>query len=279
MKTITSFPNDFASISCFLEWWLNNEVLPSSQQVTFNSYYRHYKTHFGPYLQFNYANQVKEVEELLLQKPNAKLLEIGVGCGTESLWFTRLGADVTAIDIKLDRLETAKTRKDFIERVTGKQQNLTLKKGSIFDLEFPQKFDIIWMEQALHHIEPRNQIFELIYKLLKLDGKVVISEANAFNPLLQYKLFKKRGFDTLVEMTDENGKTFLYGNERILTPYSLTKGLEKHGIYRNKLRYFRCLPHIKFADKVLGLEKNIPQFLTPIFTHYNYVGSKSSSSS
>ena len=74
------------------------------------------------------------------------------------------------------------------------------------------------MEQAFHHVEPRARVYETIAALLKPEGRVVISEANGWNPLLQLVLFRRRGFRTVIERTTETGERFLYGNERITVP-------------------------------------------------------------
>jgi SAM-dependent methyltransferase len=271
---LPDFVKDFATIADFLEWWLRHPVLPAPQQKVFDGYYAGYRRHFGRYIRHHYSDQSAEITMLIRKKHSPRLLEIGGGCGTEALWFALRGARVLAIDVNEERLAVARMRKEIIERGIGRQLDIEFRFCPLFDLDAPNAFDLIWMEQAFHHVEPRDQIYSTVARLLAPEGHVVISEANGWNPLLQLVLFRQRGFQTIVDRTAPDGRRILYGNERITIPSAIARGFEEAGIVRKAVRYFRALPNITAAEVLMPVERAIPQFAALLFSHYNYVGRK-----
>lgn len=274
----TTFTTEWESISGFLAWWFENRVLDPEDHGTFERYYASYRKHFGRYARHHYEDQTREVRALISQSGAPRLLEVGCGCGTEAIWFALQGARVVAIDILAKRLAVARARQAFVEGIIGRRLPLAFRHQSLFDIDGSETFDIIWMEQVFHHIEPRAEVYATVSRLLRPGGSVVISEANGWNPLLQAVLFRKRGFNTIVDRKSPNGGRELYGEERITIPSVLSRGLRAAGVERQSVRYFRTLPNVPMADRLLPLEHMIPRFAAPLFTHYNYVGRKTGQS-
>jgi 2-polyprenyl-3-methyl-5-hydroxy-6-metoxy-1,4-benzoquinol methylase len=274
MNGLPDFATDFPTIADFLDWWLRHPVLPAPEQAVFNGYYAGYRARFGRYIRHHYSGQSAEITALIHTKEAPRLLEIGGGCGTEALWFALKGARVLAIDVNEERLNVARARKEIIERGIGRPLDIEFRFCSVFDLDAPGAFDLVWMEQAFHHVEPREKIYSTIAGLLALQGHVVISEANGWNPLLQIQLFRLRGFKTIVDRTTADGQRILYGNERITIPSAMARGFNEAGIEQQAARYFRILPNIAAADALMPVERAIPQLAAPFFSHYNYVGRK-----
>lgn len=274
MNGLPDFATEFPTIADFLDWWLRNSVLPSPHDAVFNGYYAGYRGRFGHYIRHHYSDQSAEITALIGAKKSPRLLEIGGGCGTEALWFALQGARVLAIDVNEERLGVARARKEIIESGIGRPLDIEFRFCSLFDLNEPGAFDLIWMEQAFHHVEPREEIYSTIARLLAPEGHVVISEANGWNPLLQLVLFRKRGFQTIVDRTTADGQRILYGNERVTIPSVMARGFEHAGIRREAVRYFRTLPNVAAAEALMPVERVIPQFAAPLFSHYNYVGHK-----
>jgi SAM-dependent methyltransferase len=275
VSRLPDFSSDFHTIADFLDWWLSNPVLPAQHDALFNAYYAGYRQRFGPYIRHHYSGQSSEIAALIRAKTMPRLLEIGGGCGTEALWFALKGARVLAIDVNEERLEVARARQAIVERGIGRPLDIEFRFCSLFDLNQSNAFDLIWMEQAFHHVEPRRDVYSTIAQLLAADGHVVISEANGWNPLLQLVLFRKRGFRTVVDCSTPDGARIPYGNERITIPSVLARGFEKVGIRRESVRYFRTFPNIAAVEALMQVERAIPQFAAPLFSHYNYVGQKS----
>ena len=143
------------TIDQFLAWWLANAVLPAAEQKTFDHYYRSYRRRFGPYVRRYYARQSRELVELIRARTAPRVLEVGCGCGTESLWASIQGGDVTGIDIDPDLQAVAKARRAFIEHETGETLASEFRRTSVLDADETKPFDIIFLEQSFHHLEPR----------------------------------------------------------------------------------------------------------------------------
>jgi 2-polyprenyl-3-methyl-5-hydroxy-6-metoxy-1,4-benzoquinol methylase len=254
------------TIDAFLAFWLENPVLPPEHQAVLDHYYRSYKTHFGPYLRHWYARQTAELSALTAAHPGLRVLEVGCGCGTEALWTALHGASVTGIDISEDLLEVARQRKTWLETQRNENLDCTLLSRSILNPAGLGPFDVIYMEQAFHHLEPRAEVIAITARLLAPGGRIILSESNAWNPLVQAALLRSRGTRTIITHLDQQ-----WGNERITTPAAVLRGYAKYGLKQESLRYFRTLPNHPLADKLLWLDRGLPNALRPVFTHYNLV--------
>lgn len=261
------------SISDFLQQWLDGDFLRGEEWDTFSRYYVSYIDHFGSYIKFHYGAQTRELFGALAQDKSKKILEIGCGCGTESLWVALQGYTVKGIDISDEMLRVARARQGVLEAALGRKLACDFEKRSVLDISGEQ-YDVIWMEQAFHHLEPRAEVLKKLSALLRPGGRLVICEVNAWNPMLQAVFFKQRGFNTI--STDEHGGQV--GNERILTAKALGRLLARHGIREERIRYFRFFPNKPWVDWIASRfgvvdDKDIAM-LRPLYTHYNYVGAK-----
>jgi len=264
----------FNNISNWLDYWFIEQRLPEPEQKVFKRYYHSFVFHFGPYLRKHYAAQISELEKVIAERPGCRVLEIGCGCGTESIWLGLLGASVTGIDLQQDRLNVAWARLDHIKATLNLAPDVKFEQVSVFDATRFGKFDVIWMEQAFHHVEPRDNFIQLLAQLINPGGVVVISEANAWNPFLQLQLLLERGFNTVKEYKDKDGNSHVYGIERITTAGRLSRNLEQAGFTVKSVRYFRIFPNRVWADRLEWIESITPTWFKPVFTHYNLVAVK-----
>lgn len=263
----------WTSISAFLQFWLNKNYISGPEETEFNVYYSNYIRQFSVYNQHHYAGQTREICDAIVSSRAPRLLEVGAGCGTESLWFSILGADVTAIDLNTPRLDVARKRQEKL-RELGVPTRVNLMEASFFSFSADQPFDLIWMEHTFHHLEPRAKVYPKIYDLLKPGGGFFINEVNGWNPLLQLQFFIQRGFKTKTFVTDNDGNRVEYGNERITTPFALRRALEKSGFVVKSVRRFRLLPNSNPPGAFLTLEKIILSVLPFMATHFNLVAYK-----
>lgn len=260
----------------FLRLWLDTPRLEGQPQTTLERYYASFRASFPPRMQDYYADQLQEVTELVRARPGLNVLEVGCGCGSESLWLALHGAHVLGLDVRADRIETARARAGVLADAIGRPLDLNFETRSLLDLDpESEQFDLIWMEQAFHHLEPRDTVVRHLGALLRPGGWLVISEANALNPLIQAQLFRQRGLKTIVSYTDGEGREHLYGNERILSAAALSRLMAGIGIERRSLRHFRVFPNHTLFASLDGVERRLARnWLAPLTTHYNYVGRK-----
>ena len=266
--------DEMTKISEFLAYWLDHSLLETSEQAILNAYYRNYKSTFSNRIREHYDQQLHELMELMNAGKVRRVLEIGCGCGTESLWIAMQGAEIDAIDINEERLQVAKSRQVVVEHNLGRKLACRFLQTSVLDLEPENPYDVIWMEQAFHHLEPRVTVMDRLVTLLRPNGYLIISEVNGLNPLLQLQLFFRRGIQTIKTFESGDGRIHLYGNERIVSGPRLKKDLEKRGLACKCLQYFRVFPHHDFFNKLRWLEHKMPSWVRIAFTHYTYVGQK-----
>ena len=264
-----------ATAADFLAIWLTNRLLSEESQKMMDRYYRNFRTLNSPRIRYWYNQQLAEAEATVRSNPGLRVLEVGVGTGTEFLWWGMLGASITGIDAFQHCVDATAERLDVLQRAIERKLKCLLKTVQITDFEDDAGFDLIWMEQTFHHLEPRAEVLKRIAKLLRPGGRVVFSEANALNPLLQLQLLQVRGFKMFITVETNRGKV-IWGNERVLSRGSLKHLLEEVGIELESSRYYRVFPAAPMFEPLFELERRMPSssWLAPMFTHYNLVGRK-----
>jgi len=250
-------------ISDFLEWWLAKPRLSLRSQGILDGYYGNYRKRFDGYIKAAFADRHRELNQISLPK-DARVLDVGCGTGTVALYVAyKTKAKVLGIDIDADRLDCAKERRD-----VWSLPKCTFLLRNIINLDGPNKFDLIYLEEALHHMEPRAEAVRKIADLLRPGGKLIISEVNALNPLMQLRLFRQRGLKTI---TTKHGVP--YGNERVLTAGRAIKLFKAEGLSLESKRYFRVFPAGKGNMQLDKALVKLP--VSRLFTvHYNLVMTK-----
>lgn len=257
----------------FLSSWFHYP-LDEPERTTFSVYYTNYIRSFTPRMREHFSRNTKEVMDLIAAaKTPLRVLEVGAGTGTECLWMALNGASVLGVDIQNDRLSTARKRQEVLEKQLGKPLECEFKKMNILEAE-GSAFDILWIEQAFHHMEPREEVLKKLSTLVISGGHIVFQEANALSPLLQILLFMRRGFKTIRTYKDDMGQEHMYGDERILTSKRLSKHLEENGFKIIQTNYYRIFPSSAKFDSLSFLENKLPKFFKFMFTHYNLVARK-----
>jgi len=109
----------------------------------------------------------------------AKLLNLGCGDGSTSLFFAKQGANVVAIDISEVAINSLS---QFC--AVNQINNITPIKCSAFDILEFAPFDFIFGNMILHHLEPFEDFSTLLRNSITPGGKAFFHENNAFSDLL-----------------------------------------------------------------------------------------------
>ena len=108
-----------------------------------------------------------------------RILDIGSGLGESSVYFGRMGARVTMIDISPRMIEKAKEVGRYhgveIEGRTGIGEQLP-----VGDAEF----DIVYVANTIHHVTNRRRLFYEMQRVLKPDGSFFSYDPLAYNPAI-----------------------------------------------------------------------------------------------
>lgn len=110
-----------------------------------------------------------------------KILEIGGGPGAASLYFGRLGADVSNLD-------TSQRAIDDLNSVVEVEKIHNVKGifGSALELHKLQQVDFVYGSLILHHIEPFDEFVTQLRGVLKPGGKAFFYENSAASALLMW---------------------------------------------------------------------------------------------
>ena len=261
--------------SDFLAAWLDcASRLEDEARHQFERYYAGYLKRFDAYMRHSYD---RRLEPLLARvEGGTRVLEVGSGCGSECLLLACLGCEVTGIEIHGKRLHTARERQSLLEELRGAPLPCRFVEGSLFDEELDlggALFDIVWMEEAFHHLEPRDRVGESIAALLPAGGHLVIAETNALNPLVQLQLLRARGWPKTRTVTDDRGRTHEYGVERVTSAGRLARLFGDAGFRTELVRHERLFPNLGMApDALMALERLLTFAPRSAFVHYTWVG-------
>jgi 2-polyprenyl-3-methyl-5-hydroxy-6-metoxy-1,4-benzoquinol methylase len=268
----------------YYELWMNHlyKMLNNESKLVFSKYYHNYVDSFNEFLCYVINQRLLELHDKLENETGLNILDIGAGTGSESIFMALHGHHVTGIDINRQRLKVAKERKKIAEEYWNKKLLCEFREENLLDHKPENLYDLIWMEETFHHLEPREKILVRLSELLKKDGCVIMTEINGYNPLNQIKFFVKRGFKTVkvknININGEN-KKIIYGNERILFPRKLSILMRQKGFVNTRYRYFRVFTvafsrwlGIRHTIKFEKILSNLP--LVFLFVHYNFVAEK-----
>ncbi len=141
-----------------------------------------------------YAARLAPMISALRTKERPKILDAGSGCGSESILFGLLGAEVTGVDLVLFRTEYARSRLPFFQNSSPEELKVRFVTENVLEfLHFPRGFDIIWANEAISHIHPAETFFQEARASLNPRGLLVISDSNSLNPLARLRASRIRG--------------------------------------------------------------------------------------
>lgn len=108
-----------------------------------------------------------------------KVLDVGTGFGEAAVYFSLLGAEVTALDLSPKMLELAEK----LARNHGVRIQTVL--GTPDTLQTQDNFfDCVYLGNVLHHIQNRERFFQQLKATLKTGGRFFSVDPLAYNPVI-----------------------------------------------------------------------------------------------
>jgi 2-polyprenyl-3-methyl-5-hydroxy-6-metoxy-1,4-benzoquinol methylase len=125
----------------------------------------------APHIFNQYQNQLDYYKRFMETGSELKVLDVGCAQGTLALQLAELGHDVTALDLRPQFLDYAKTRYEF-----GK---IKFVEGNALEMAFSEKFDFIFANQIIEHLVYPSVLMDQLVPLLKVGGKLIVTTPNS----------------------------------------------------------------------------------------------------
>ena len=130
-------------------------------------------------------------------------------------------------------------RIDRWNRELGRKLPIELLLENLFDLQYANEFDLIWVKEAISHIHPLPEFYAFALKALKPGGELLITDPNAENKSIRASVDAQRQGELIKTFPHpRTGKPIPYADERILTVPELTAGMRKAGFEIGEVEVF-----------------------------------------
>ncbi|MEH6504402.1 MAG: class I SAM-dependent methyltransferase [Cycloclasticus sp.] len=150
---------------------------------------------------FRSYEQCPELEQIALQQARGKVLDVGAGAGSHSLYLQQQGLDVTAIDVSPASVEVMRKRglknvqlTDFYDDTEGQFDTLMFLMNGIGLVQTLDGFDEFF-SHAKRLLAPKGQILldssDLIYMFEEEDGSYLIDINDKYHGEVVFKLSYK----------------------------------------------------------------------------------------
>jgi 2-polyprenyl-3-methyl-5-hydroxy-6-metoxy-1,4-benzoquinol methylase len=215
-------------------------------------------------------------------RPGLRVLEVGCGAGIESHWLALQGVAVVALDVDSRFIKTARHIGKLIRSAWNVPLDIELRRLNLLDMPDDESFDLIYMKEVLHHLEPRELVIPKIARLLRPGGQLIVLEPNALNPLIQIEMMMRRQYvlpRVLHQKDKKTGESYFNGDERLMLPGTIRRLFRRAGI-EGRTRVFRLLPtrlsRYRTLSRLAGAleRRSIDRVLAPLCVHCVFHGRK-----
>ncbi len=119
--------------------------------------------------------------------PNAKIMDAGCDTGKDAIYLSAKYPDtqITALDISPKAIDEANNR-----LAKTKRKNVSFSVADLLNIDYSEKFDIIYSIDVLEHIGDIDKCLKNFYKALKPNGKLII-HVPCPNQKRHFKRFEK----------------------------------------------------------------------------------------
>jgi len=134
---------------------------------------------------------------------NSRILDIGCGIGTQSLFLALLGHEVIAVDLDRTSLAILGKRQRFYEEVAGRRLNIIYQNKNAFDVEYEKLSPIngVYSMFAFNMIQPSSTLLQEIVPSLSSCARVAIIDGNSVSWISKWLLRRRRNTWAPVEFS------------------------------------------------------------------------------
>jgi 2-polyprenyl-3-methyl-5-hydroxy-6-metoxy-1,4-benzoquinol methylase len=234
-----------AAFERFVRWTIEQEygpvqaVLPEGEREAFASYYNRLpapgdEATIRRYLRGFWRSEAGWTAGWLSERARAtgrrpRVMDAGSGFGTYSMLYAAVGADVVGADLRPDRLAAAERRLAFHTEKTGQKLPVQFVRADL-TREWDGDYDLVWVYNALSHIDPLEAFLAQTRKHLKPGGVLVVGDINGAHPEHVARLQQLRGDAVHQEYVAPDGERHTYAVERTFPPAEIRQIFESNGL-------------------------------------------------
>ena len=206
-----------------------------------------------------FLQRLRYIQKQINTNNNISIWDCGSGYGTTCLFLAMNGIKTHGTTLEF-YYDTVQKRKEYWSQY-GDTSLFTCTYENLFDTPPPPaSYDLIIVQDTLHHLEPINDALKIFRDCLTANGRVLSVEENGNNIIQRAKLYKYRGNKRIITIWDDKlKKDILIGNENIRSLGGWKHLFEKNGftLLNDSVQYIRYfLPvHYRFSDPQALLEK------------------------
>lgn len=223
----------------FTRWTIEREphhdapYLPEGEREAFAAYYRALprpgdETAIRRYLRGFWRGEAGFTSRWIARRAAPRVLDAGSGFGSYAMLYAAMGARVVGADLRPDRLDAAERRLAHYRQDTGESLEVRYARA---DLTRPwsDDFDLVWVYNALSHIDPLDAFLARVREHLRPGGVLVVGDINGAHPAHQRRL---EGVRTEVhqEYVAPDGTRHAYAVERTFSPDEMRRAMLDHGL-------------------------------------------------
>lgn len=245
MSATGSPPSARAAFESFVRWTIEKEFepvqarLPDGEREEFASYYNRLpragnEAAIARYLRGFWRSEAGWTARWIADRARSlgkrpRVLDAGSGFGTYSMLYAAVGADVVGADLRPDRLAAAQRRLEFHAETTGHPLPVRYAREDL-TREWGEDYDLVWVYNALSHIDPLEQFLGQTRKHLQRGGVLVVGDINGAHPEHLARLKALRGDAIHQEYVAADGQRHSYAVERPFPPREIREILETNGL-------------------------------------------------
>ncbi|MFA6096450.1 MAG: class I SAM-dependent methyltransferase [Candidatus Paceibacterota bacterium] len=177
---------------------------------------------------FDYPATLKKIESVFdFDVPGLKILDLGCGDGRLSAELVRKGHEVWGVDIFPNGIEDAKKK-----GINAIEADIEAK------LPFQDSaFDLVLALDTLEHLYDEEGVLKEVFRILKADGKVIISYPNQFDLRNRLNMLFGGGIIHWSHRKYKNVHSWSYGHIRFLLYDELEELLSVCGFYPKSIQF------------------------------------------
>lgn len=228
-----------AAFDAFVRWTIEREheavqaFLPAGEREAFADYYKKLpkpgdEAGIRRYLRGFWRSEAGWTARWIAGREHARVLDAGSGFGTYSMLYAAVGGSVTGADLRPDRLDAAEKRLAFHRESTGRALDVRYVRADL-TREWDGDYDLVWVYNALSHIDPLEAFLARVRAHLRPGGVLVVGDINGAHPEHLARLATVRE-SVHQEYVAPDGERHAYAVERPFPPRDIRTIFEQNGL-------------------------------------------------